>query len=125
MAWPYMLKNAEKLLNTAENLTTLTINSLLEYHHINKYFENDLSLSHWTVEQKDRYLEIVQSALNEIRIRFLALKDADLINEISKLEFDNRESFWELFQYFKLYKKADRSPSQKFYHCTRNILGMF
>lgn len=108
MAGSYMLQKAESLLDVPKDLNGIDINSLFEYYHISKYFENELFLNHWTAERKTKYIEVVRLALEGARAYFIRLKPADLIGEISKLEFHNQEVFWELFRYFELYKKTDQ-----------------
>lgn len=98
---------AEKLLDSSPDFSKMDINSLLEFHHINQYFQNDIFLDHWSLEQKANYLEIVRLALSEIRNYFLALAPDETAAVIENLEFQNRQSFWELFRYFEIYKKTD------------------
>lgn len=103
----YMLEKAEKLLDTIPDFTCMGINSLLEFHHIHKYFENGLFLNRWTAEQKNGYQETVKSVLAEIRSYFLKLSPEQLVPIVAELEFDNRENFWELFRLYETYKRTD------------------
>lgn len=108
-AGSYMLEKAEKLLNANPDFAIMDANSLLEFHHIHQYFENDLFLKRWTAEQKSVYLKTVKKALEEIRSYFLRLEPEQLITIVGELEFDNREDFWELFRLYETYKRTDRT----------------
>jgi len=108
LAGYHMLEKAEKLLEQKHELSNMGLNSLLEFHHIHQYFENDLFLDSWTDEQKKAYLQIVKTALAETRTFLVNLAPTNFITEINKLEFNNWENFWVLFQYFEIYKKIER-----------------
>jgi hypothetical protein len=108
MMGPHMLGKAEKMLEGSSDFSGLDLNALLEFHHINQYFEHGLYLSHWTEDQILVYKEVIKSALASMRKFFLELAPEDLIPQIGELEFDNRENFWQLFRYFELHKKHDR-----------------
>jgi hypothetical protein len=47
-----MLEKAEVLLQKEYNFAKMTLNDLLEFHHVQEYFENDLFLDSWTPEPK-------------------------------------------------------------------------
>lgn len=104
-----MLEKAEILLNKESVFTGMGLNFLLEFHHIQKYFENGLFLSRWTEEQKCAYQETVKFALAEIRNYFLALDPGQLVTIIAELEFDNRKNFWEFFRLYETHKRTDRN----------------
>lgn len=99
-----MLEKAELLLESQPYFSGMTLNDLLEFHHIQQYFDHDLYLESWTPAQKSVYAGIVKNALNETRSFLIKIIPADLMTEIEELEFDNRGSFWSLIRYFELYK---------------------
>jgi len=108
MMGPHMLGKSEKLLEGSPDFSGLDLNALLEFHHINQYFEHGLYLSHWTENQILVYKQVIKNALAAMSKFFLGLAPEDLITQIGELEFDNRENFWQLFRYFELHKKHDR-----------------
>ncbi|WEA01816.1 hypothetical protein [Mucilaginibacter sp. SJ] len=103
-----MLQKAERLLESDLDLKILDLNSLLEFHHIQEYFESGLFLHSWSAEQKSKYSSIVKTAIAQLRVYFFQLAPDRFKEEIANLEYDNRENFWVLFRYFELYKKIDR-----------------
>jgi hypothetical protein len=114
LAGASMLEKAEKRLNISSDFATMDLNALLEFHHIHKYFENELYLNQWSKEQKEVYVARVKLALDELRTFFLNINVTELMTEVSKLEFDNRGNFWEFFQYYKLYYRIDRDIFSRF-----------
>ncbi|MFI5139735.1 MAG: hypothetical protein ACHQIM_18075, partial [Sphingobacteriales bacterium] len=108
-----MLEKAETRLEQEYDFSKMDLNSLLEFHHIHQYFENDLFLDKWTPEQKAAYAQKVKTALAQIRVYISNIIPGQLFEELAQLEFDNRENFWELLQYFELYKKLDASLFSK------------
>ncbi|SEN06983.1 hypothetical protein SAMN05192574_102357 [Mucilaginibacter gossypiicola] len=106
---PHMLGKAERLLNQTMDFSALDLNGLLEFHHIHQYFEHGLYLSYWTEQQIAAYKLVVKEAFVALRKFFLGLTAVDVLAEVGQLSFDNRENFWQLYRYFELYKKHDRS----------------
>ncbi|WP_285059174.1 hypothetical protein [Pedobacter ginsengisoli] len=102
-----MLEKIETLLEKSNDYSVMNMSDLFEFHHVHQYFENKLYLRRWTDQQKAGYTEKVKLAMNQLKTFFLILKQEDLINQISKLEFDNRKNFWELFRLYEVYKKTD------------------
>ncbi len=107
MAGFNMLEKAEKLLDAPRDFSSLDLNTLLEFHHIHQYFENNVYLERWTSAQKAAYQQLVKSALTEIRNFLASIIPGQLLEEVIQLDFNNRENFWGLLQYFELYKKVD------------------
>lgn len=103
-----MLEKAEKLLAGTHDFSSMDLNVLLEFHHIHQYFENSLFLDRWTEDQMSGYRQVVKSAFAALRTYLFNIASADFIGEIDKLEFNNRDNFWELFRYFEVYKKIGR-----------------
>jgi len=108
-AGSHMLEKAEKVLDALPEFSTMDINSLLEFHHIHKYFENGLYLNRWTSEQKRTYLETVKLALNETKRYFLNLEPGQVAKVLGELDFENVENFWELFRLYETHKRIDRN----------------
>jgi hypothetical protein len=105
---PHMLAKAEVLLDQTTDFSSMDLNSLLEFHHIQKYFENEIYLVKWTADQTFRYKEIVKKGLSELQIFLLNIKPENIIQEIGLLEHNNQENFWDLLRYYELYGKLDR-----------------
>lgn len=109
MSAGYNLQKAEELLNTLKLDNVDEINDFLELYHIKLYFDNELFLLTWGETTKILFKEKIQEAWIRIRAFWQTITDAAIISYIDSLEFNYKESFWELFNYFQVYKKIDKS----------------
>ena len=109
MASDYNLKKAEELLYALEILTVFEINDLLELYNIKLYFDNDLFLLTWDEATKNKFKAKIKEAGSRIKNFWLSINDENIISYIGSLEFNYKKSFWELFNYFQIYKKIEKS----------------
>ena len=111
MSAGYYLEKVEELLNDLDINCVIKINDLLELYHVKMYFDNELFLIKWDeLTKNDFKLKIDQFWIN-IRLFFQTITDENLIASANDLEFDYKESFWELFNYFQIYKKIQKNTA--------------
>lgn len=103
----YNLKKAEELLNDVDIATIFEINNLLELYNIKLYFDNGLFLSSWSELTKKKFKAKINEAWARIKHFWLTITDKDIAAHVGSLEFHYKKSFWELFNYFQIYKKID------------------
>lgn len=108
MACFYELQKAEELLIDISIDKIFDINELLELYHIKRYFENDLYLPSWDEKRKKDFEEKVNRLWDLIRNFWLKIDDTNILPYIENIEFSYQESFWELIQYFQVYKNISK-----------------
>lgn len=113
MSSGYNLKNAEKLLNDLDVLAVFEINNLLELYNIKLYFDNELFLLTWDESTKNNFKSKINEAQIRIKDFWLSINDENIDVYIVSLEFNYKKSFWELFNYFQIYKKISKSIFSK------------
>lgn len=109
MMIPHMLEKAERLLEQEQDFSTMNLNDLLEFHHVHQHFEGGFYLIRWSDEVKLRYQAKVKDAIQAIRIFLVDLCPSDFSRVIEELEFSNRSNFWQMFRYFEIYKRVDKT----------------
>jgi hypothetical protein len=122
----YYLEKADSLLNDLDIACVIKINDLLEIHHIKLYFDNELFLIKWDEKTKNNFkIKIYQVWVN-IRAFYQTITDDNLMDYVNELEFDYKESFWQLFNWFQSYKRIQKSKFsvilEKHPHHIRHIL---
>lgn len=104
-AWAHNLIRAEKLLDNEIQDDKLDLNDLLEFHHVKLYFDHNFYLDSWDDIMRNRYKELVKKKSEIARTFFLRISDENIIDYINLLEYRYKESFWDLIEYFQVYKK--------------------
>jgi len=104
----YNLKKAEELLNDIEIAPIYEINNLLELYSVKLYFDNELFLSTWNEITKIKFKAKITEAWSRIKDFWLTINDENIAAYVGSLEFHYKKSFWELFNYFQIYKKIDK-----------------
>lgn len=99
-----MLEKARQILEMPQDFGRLDLNSLLEFHHIQQYFDCGLYPENSSAGQKEKYTATVKQAMASIRVRLVSLIPDKLPEGVALLEFNNVQNFWELVRYFELYK---------------------
>lgn len=105
----YNLQKAEELLTTLKLDNISEINDFLELYHIKLYFDNEIFLVTWDETTRTLFKEKIQEAWIRIRAYWQTITDSTIISYIDSLEFNYKESFWELFNYFQVFKKIDKN----------------
>jgi hypothetical protein len=101
----YNLRKAEELLNNVNMSGISDINDFLELYNIKLYFDNDMFLLTWDETTKNKFSAQISQAYVRIKDFYVALSDGQIISITEKLEFNYKESFWYLFNYFQVYKR--------------------
>lgn len=104
-AWAHNLIRAEKLLDNEIKDDKLDLNDLLEFHHIKLYFDHNFYLDSWDETSKNKYKGLIDQKFEIARIFFLTISDENIIDYINLLEYRYKESFWDLIEYFQVFKK--------------------
>jgi hypothetical protein len=104
----HYLKSAERLLDGIDLSRTLELNDMLEIHHIQIYFDNEMFLPTWDDDIISRYKAITKDAGELLRKYLYAMTEADLTREIATVDFAYRTEFWERFSYFQIFKKFSK-----------------
>lgn len=102
------LRKAEELLNSIDLNSKFDINDLLEFYNVKLYFDNNIFLLTWTDSVKNNFIDIINKTWELTRKFWVQIKNDNIIAFIGNLELDFRKSFWELINYFQVYKKIDK-----------------
>lgn len=103
------LGRAEKLLESINLSDALDINDLLELYHVKLYFDNDMFLLSWDDTLKGKFNARINQAWALIKSFWLGIDNENVMGYINQLEFNYKPSFWELVDYFQVYKKIDKA----------------
>lgn len=101
------LSRAEKRLNETNLNDEFDINDLLEFYHIKLYFDNEIFLLNWNENDKSRYKETTNKVWELTRKFWIKICNENIIDYIQSLEYRYKESFWDLIEYFQVYKKIE------------------
>ena len=87
----------------------VTINDAIEFHEINRYFDDGARSKIWSDEKYSEYLEKCKQ-LKGISMRFFnQINDSNILNTYNIVEFNYRSEFWELFNVCKLYDRIQKT----------------
>jgi hypothetical protein len=103
----YNLRKAEELLNSLNISDVSEVNDLLEIYNIKLYFDNDIFLLTWDETTKNKFNAQISQAWVIIKDFYLAISEQNILSVIENLEFNYKESFWHLFNYFQVYKRIN------------------
>ena len=102
---PRHLKRGETIMNSKNDKENLDINDILERHHIKKYLDNGLYLSHWTTSQiKDFDSRVTEFAV-EIGNFFSRIDSKNIEQLYQNIPHNYIESFWEIVNNHKVYQR--------------------
>lgn len=109
MAGGIQLSKGEKILRKDINAEITDINDVLEFYHINKYFEHELFLKVWTESDihnfKKKSIEFDRLIKN-----FFSKIDDGNINQYYEETLDGYiDSFWEIINNLNCYKKISKT----------------
>jgi hypothetical protein len=113
MAGGYQLSKGENILRNETKRNIVDINDILELYHIKKYLDNELYLKTWTesdiIEFKQKVIEY-----GKIIGQFMStINDSNVIDYFEHLSHGYINSFWELVNNHKIYKKIARENLEK------------
>ena len=106
LASGYYLNRASKILDTFNIKNQYDdINTILEFHNICKYFEDDQRLSSWSDDIYNNYKNICISLRKTMGIFMSKISNDSLLILYDKVDVNYIEDFWELFEQHCLKKE--------------------
>jgi len=109
MAGGYQLSKAESILNGFNLDSDFNLIDLIEFYNIKLYCDNNLFLSTWDETQKALYKENAEYAYKQLKERILKISDESLENELTMLDYDYYEDYWNLLNDLNSLKKISDS----------------
>ena len=98
------------------DIKAITINDAIEYYHLRKCFDKCKKLERWSDEQYKGYKQKVQK-LNSLYHRFFNdIEESDILNHYEEIEILYNDTFWELFDNFKLHDKVSNEAFNELIH---------
>ncbi len=115
MSSGYYLRKIEKLLRQYHDGKKIQdINDIIELYNINKFFENKMHLTNWTLDDINFYEKTAKSYL-EVIARFIKSITDDTFQEFyNEVDRFYKEDFWEVIQKFKAYEKISIDRFREF-----------
>lgn len=115
MSTGWNLGKAEKVINNFDKSINFdNINYILELININSLFETDVKLKIWTDEYYKEMKNIVKEFKSIIGRYFSTLDYEKLQINYSIINTYYRDTFWENFVYYKIWKKLSSEEFSKF-----------
>lgn len=99
----YNLELAEKVIAKYETVTPSDINDIIELFHIKKLLDKNCRLTRWT---EDEFIQLKKKVegYNSIIVKFFySLPSSQLEDNYEILEWDYRQTFWDIIDQFKLF----------------------
>ncbi len=104
LSYNWQLDCARKFLNKEFSINN--INDAIEFYNINKYYKDERFASVWTEEFIDNINLKISKFQKEFYIFFNALDNSEIQSNYSNIDYyDYYDSFWEIFDELKFYKK--------------------
>ena len=102
---------------------SITINDVIEYYEIKRYFDDGARTKNWTDEQYKNY-KCKSKKLNSLCMRFFnSLSDSNIVQQYEAIvDYDYRRSFWRLFDKCKLYDKISADTFNDLLHLENTSL---
>ncbi|BDU25131.1 hypothetical protein [Flavobacterium sp. GSB-24] len=101
---PMMEKINEFLKNYQSPLRSVSINDILELHHIVEYIDNGFVYASWKENETDNYKKQIKEFKREINIFFNGLTSSEIAAFYNEIDYNYLESFWLLVNRFKVYE---------------------
>ena len=100
------IENAEKIILNPDLNGFTNINDILELYQIKLYFDNEVYLKRWTESEIKQFNKKVDEFWSEIVTYWLKIDDSNIIEHFDELEYVFYDSFWNLINILKTYKKV-------------------
>lgn len=108
LASGHALKNAEDIIQSFDATRVYTdINKILELYNIKQYFDNEIYLISWDENTKNRYISTVKHFHAVIGKFYSQINSDNLLEYYEKVVSQYRLDYWDLIEYFGIYKKID------------------
>lgn len=106
MACGYYIKPVEEyFLNHNNNYLISNINDALEMYCIDKYIKLNQEIKFWTDKQYAGYIENMKK-IKPVYCRYFSSINNELVNVIQELSYNYSNTFWEVFDIFKIYNNV-------------------
>lgn len=114
LMYGYYLENSEKLIKEYNERKVQDINRVIELYNAIKYFENEVYLPKWIIDDINRYKETIKIIWVTIAKFFNSITEDSLISFYSEVDIEYKDEFWELIEKFKVYKKISEDKFKEF-----------
>lgn len=94
---------AGELLDKIDYNKNNSINELFEFLNISLYFKNNLYLSSWETNLKDRYNKIVEDKCKELKSNLIRIDYNKILTIIEELNYCYYDDFWKLINDLGIY----------------------
>ncbi len=101
----YQLSNGEHILKSDTKTSYEDINDILELYNIKKFLDNNLYLKKWSEEEISEFKQKAKDYGNVVGHFMSKIDDTNAITYFDQLSFDYVNSFFELINNHKLYKR--------------------
>lgn len=81
------LENAEKIINSFNQNSVISVNDILELYNIQLYFKNKLRLSNWNDEQYEEYKTTVGKFWEIIKNYFISIENSNFLEIFNEINF--------------------------------------
>lgn len=105
----YELDKAATILRQFNINSSYTINDIIEFYNIKKYFDDGLYMPSWIQQEKENFIDIVKSFASIIGRYFNKLSDFDFVKLFEETDQFYKEDFWELIEKFKVYERISEN----------------
>lgn len=106
----YELKKATKILNSLEENNAYTINDYIEFFEIKIYFDNDLFLPNWSVNEKENYISKSSTLFEKTKLFWVNnINNENIISLFEDVDYGYYNSFWVLTNKFSIYKNIEKN----------------
>jgi hypothetical protein len=102
------LIRAEEILSNLEFSSESNINDQLEIYNIKIFFDNGAFLLKWSIDDRSRFVSIVEKAWIDSRVFWRSLNSKNIINHLEILNYLYVKNFWFLIGYFQVYNSIDK-----------------
>jgi hypothetical protein len=102
------LKHAEYILKNINLNTEFSINDYLEFYHIKLHFDNKIFLPSWKESEKINHIKISDELWSSVKDFWIKINENNFTEHLNKVDFRYAEAFWELIDYFHVYKRISR-----------------
>jgi hypothetical protein len=104
MSAGHQLLNAEEILNNYNNEIDFSLIELLEFYNIKLYFDNQLFLTNWNDDRKNKFIKTVEQASKKLNEKILSINDQTIEKELIDLDYNYFDDFWSLINNLSIFK---------------------
>ncbi|MDP5200218.1 MULTISPECIES: hypothetical protein [Flavobacterium] len=102
------LLKGESILKSEIKTSYNDINDILELYHLKKYFDNDLYLKNWTIEDLDNFKEKTNEYGNKVGQFFAGINEINAMVLYESVQLGYTQSFWEIVSSHSTFKRISK-----------------